>query len=217
MTKLLSIILFIIPIFVKAEELKFPQIENLNVVETFEGYINKDNEKDLVVLYQETDPSKIKKNKNILGVEIINENNRKIIVFIKDKNKYIKVGEAKFPQEADYENFCKVDPFNGVTIEKNILTIKLHNWSMCENWDSFYYDYSFSYNQKEEKLRLIDKTFVYMKRNTGDKEIYNTNFLTKKETVTTNLNEFKKTKKIVKVKNLEPTPITYFDNIDFNF
>ncbi len=219
MNKIFLILFLISPSLAFSSNLNLPKIKGFNIVEKFKGDINDDKIEDMVVLYQGNNLQKIIKNKeDNLGSPEFNENERKIVVYLNKNNQLIKLAENPIAPEGSIESPCISDPYSGVVIKKNILQIIFNHWSSCGGWGTSLSSYIFKLDLTSNKLRLIGKEYSSFMRNTGEKEVISTNYLTGKEKTIVGLNEFEKTteKPNVKWKNLDSNPILYFGNINFN-
>jgi len=159
------------------------------ILEMTPGDLNADGRADLVFVREEADPKKIIKQLPA-NDGIRNYNPRVLTVLLADEGGYRKLGEyAKLiPPAFDNEWESCDDRFNGISVEKGILTVGFKYWTSAGSWWTSMEKYKF--RLEAGRLRLIGSETDTFNRSSGEKYLVSTNYLTGKIKQTNGLNEF---------------------------
>lgn len=191
--------------------------KNWKIVSTAKGDLNKDGIEDLVLIVKDNDASNRIKNES-LGPGILDVNSRNLLILFKDKSGNYTLADSNsngfIPSENLAEDPCLEDPFNGVSIVKNILILKFNYWYSCGSSSSSSITYKFRY--QNNNFELIGADYSSYSRFTGDQWNTSINFSIKKKEVTTGLNEFHEsnpvtTKSSIEISELFKLKDCYFD------
>ncbi len=159
------------------------------VIKMATGDLNADGRADLVFVGEGTDPTKITKDPHNKD-EFLNKNPRVLVILLADKEGYRKVGEsAKFIPPAfvpELDNFP--DRLAGIKVVKGVLSVEF-NWFSTVGSSSVSLE-EFKFRLEGSRMRLIGQEVDYFYRNSGDKTLVSTNYLTGKIKRTSGLNEF---------------------------
>lgn len=184
------------------------------VVEVESGDLNADGRADLVFVREETDPKKI--NKELSSNDgFRNYNPRVLTVLLAEDGGYRKLGEfGKLIPPAfddDYVNYD--DRFDGISIQKGLLTVGFRYWASAGSWWMSMEKYKF--RLESGRLRLIGSETDSFHRSSGEKDLVSTNYLTGKVKRTSGLNEFdeKDSKPEVKWESLPSRTPIYLEDL----
>ena len=78
------------------------------------------------------------------------------------------------------------DRFNGISVEKSILTVGFKYWTSAGSWWTSMEKYKF--RLETGRLRLIGSETDSFHRSSGEKDLVSTNYLTGRQKTTTGLN-----------------------------
>jgi hypothetical protein len=149
------------------------------LLDSVSGDLNMDNFKDYVIVFQFID-----------SVLLINEYNDTLItqprilgIFFGDisQNKYSLIEQSN-SFILNHDNPYMDDPFNGIRIEKNILSIGFRIWYSWGSWWTSESTYKFRYENNDFTLIGFDSWSMH--RASMETMIYSVNFLTKKYSIT---------------------------------
>ncbi|MFZ4552537.1 MAG: hypothetical protein ACOYNB_12010 [Aquabacterium sp.] len=174
------------------------------------GDLNGDGIKDAAVIFEDTDPANIKKNDR-MGSEQLNTNPRKLIVLLGEQGLFKRVAESDslVPPENTEVSPCLADPLSDLTINKGTLRLQLTEWLSCGGWSVTTTSYTYRFDGSG--LRLIGEDESSFMRNSGEKSITSTNYLTGKRKITTGLNEFEKSRPQTTWENIGPQEPQYLN------
>lgn len=159
--------------------------KNWKVLSKVQGDLNGDQQADMVLIIENTDPINIVKNKfnhkkpaNLL----LNQNERKLLVLFKDAQTYrLIASNSSLPRESNNERPCLIDPLivdNSPIIQNGQLKITLNYSFRCDSWEVFNNIYTFRY--QNPSFDLIGYDLHYFDIPSGDSRTESTNFLTGK-------------------------------------
>jgi hypothetical protein len=157
-------------------------------VETLvQGDLDADGLSDLTFVRVGTDPKKITKRSD--GFEQ-DRNPRVLVVLLARKEGYAKAGEfLKFippAYEDEYDNL--LDRYDGLKVEKGILCVSFQWFVTAGSWSVGEWQHKF--RLEAGRLRLIGTERNIFMRNSGEKTLTSTNYLTGKRKITSGLNQF---------------------------
>lgn len=145
------------------------------LLDSVSGDLNKDDFKDYVLVFQYND-----------SVSLINKYNDTLITQPRilgilfwdiSQNKYSLIEQSNsFILNHDNPNMD--DPYDGIKIENNILSIGFSIWYSCGSWWTSKCSYKFRHENNDFKLIGFDSWSMH--RATMETTIYSVNFLTKK-------------------------------------
>ena len=176
--------------------------------------LNADGLADLVFVGERTDPSKITKDPHNKD-ELLNKNPRVLVILLADKEGYRKVGEsAKFIPPAfvpELDNF--LDRLSDIKVAKGVLSVKFNWFSTIGSWSVSLEEFKF--RLEGSRMRLIGQEVDYFYRNSGDKTLVSTNYLTGKIKRTSGLNEFdeNESRPVVTWENLKSRKPVYLEDL----
>ncbi len=185
--------------------------KNWKIISATMGDLNKDKRHDIVLIVEENNPRKRLKNTG-MGDSTLNINQRGIMVFFQRHDGRFELVEKNLtgfiPSENDEDSPCLADPLmyeGSIEIKKNILIVHFNYWLSCGSWYVTDYTYKFRYQNKRFALIGLDESTFH--RASGEITETSTNYLTKKQIVTTGLNQFEKSnptteKFTIKIKKL---------------
>lgn len=151
------------------------------MIKQAKGDLNGDGVADLAVVFEEDNPTNIKKSKALLAPFPINTNPRTLVVLFAEAGGYRKVVENKtlVPPEGDMETPCLEDPLSSVTIRNGVLKLDFAHFLNCASWSASRAVYTFRYDGTG--LRMIGKHLSTGMRHTGgDATTDSSNYLTGK-------------------------------------
>lgn len=191
------------------------------ILSKVQGDLNGDQQADMVLIIENTDPVNIVKNKfnhkkpaNLL----LNQNERKLLVLFKDAQTYrLITSNSSLPRESNNERPCLIDPLivdNSPIIQNGQLKITLNYSFRCNSWEVFNNIYTFRY--QSPSFDLIGYDLHYFDIPSGDSRTESTNFLTGKIKNVTSTQELdrKNTPKISWSK-LKKAPLPKLEQINF--
>ncbi|MCG3773192.1 MAG: hypothetical protein JW384_04424 [Nitrosomonadaceae bacterium] len=157
-------------------------------VETLvQGDLNADGLSDLAFVRVGTDSKKITKRSDGFAQD---RNPRVLVVLLARKEGYAKVGEyLKFIPPAfedEYENL--LDRYDGLKLEKGVLVVCFQWFVTAGSWSVGEWQHKF--RLEAGRLRLIGTEHNIFMRNSGEKTLTSTNYLTGKRKITSGLNQF---------------------------
>lgn len=191
MKYLLTVILTLQIVYSYGQNFKYPVIINdsqkilgfvpneWTILDSVSGDLNKDNFKDYVFVYQFKDSVKL-----ITGdSDTLITQPRILGIFFWDcnENKYF-LTEQSNSFILNHDNPYMDDPFNGINIEKNILTIGFRFWYSWGSWWTSESTHKFRYEKGEFTLIGFDSQSMH--RASMETTIYSVNFLSKKYSIT---------------------------------
>lgn len=150
-----------------------------------EGDLNSDQQADLVLILENTDPKNIvndgsydKKPEN----SRLNLNARKLLVLFKDDQTYRQIASNDaLPSESNSEKKCLIDPLivdHSPIIQNGLLKISLNFGFRCESWEVFNNVYTFRY--QNQVFNLIGYDLHYFDLPSGNSRSESTDFLTRR-------------------------------------
>lgn len=155
--------------------------QNWKVLSRAQGDLNGDQQPDLALIIEDTDPKNIVKNDR-LGSPQLNLNNRKLLILIKSPQGYrLVASNSTLPSEGDQESPCLADPLgedNSLSIKNGLVQINLHYWLSCGSWYVSNHLFTFRYQNLSFKLIGYDATDFH--RASGEINAKSINFLTGK-------------------------------------
>lgn len=102
------------------------------------GDLNRDGLDDVVLVAEQTDPAKFRKNNESLGASTLNLNPRRLIILFKTPNGFRKMLDRDnlLPSEHNEDVPCMADRLDGggVSIKRGNLEIGLHTWLSCGSY-----------------------------------------------------------------------------------
>lgn len=157
-------------------------------VETLvQGDLNADGLSDLAFVRVGTDSKKITKRSDGFAQD---RNPRVLVVLLARKEGYAKVGEyLKFIPPAfedEYENL--LDRYDGLKLEKGVLVVCFQWFVTAGSWSVGEWQHKF--RLEAGRLRLIGTEQNIFMRNSGEKTLTSTNYLTGRRKITSGLNQF---------------------------
>jgi hypothetical protein len=143
------------------------------------GDLTGDGVSDTAVVIRQTDPKLIVKNEG-LGEAELDTNPRRLLVFEKTAKGYVQIGAATklIPPAGSDANPCLTDPLDegGISIARQVLSVKLHYWQSCGSWSVTSNTYGFK--RQAGRFRLIGYDRMEFMRNSGEGQEISVNFLT---------------------------------------
>ncbi|MFZ0331665.1 MAG: hypothetical protein WAL54_10760 [Acinetobacter bohemicus] len=174
--------------------------KNWKILEQVQGDLNQDGQADIALIIEDTNPDHFVVNAG-LGTNVLNINERKLLVLLKQANAYqLAASNSTLPTEGDVESPCLADPLGeseALSIQKGVLKIHLHYWLSCGSWYVTNHIYAFRYQDRTFKLIGYDVNDFH--RASGDITARSINFMTSKVKNTTGENEFTESTQPVKV------------------
>ncbi len=144
------------------------------------GDLNRDRKSDAVlVLRGNFAKFRNKNDEGMLGRDIFDTNPQILVILFRNKSgKGYRLVEQnnRFIIQADGPTMS--EPFQKVSIKRNVIKFDFENWYNAGSWSAFYVSYKFRYQNGKFMLIGADKTSRI--RNTGEEELTSFNFLTKK-------------------------------------
>ena len=174
--------------------------KNWKILEKVQGDLNQDGQADIALIIEDTNPDHFVVNAG-LGTNVLNINERKLLVLLKQANSYqLAASNSTLPTEGNAESPCLADPLaetEALSIQKGVLKIHLHYWLSCGSWYVTNHIYTFRYQDRAFKLIGYDVNDFH--RASGDITARSINFMTGKVKSTTGENEFAESTQPVKV------------------
>lgn len=174
--------------------------KNWTILEKVQGDLNQDGQADIALIIEDTNPDHFVANAG-LGTDVLNTNERKLLVLLKQANGYqLAARNSTLPTEGDVESPCLADPLGeseALSIQKGVLKIHLHYWLSCGSWYVTNHIYAFRY--QDHTFKLIGYDVNDFHRASGDITARSINFMTNKVKTTTGENEFAESTQPVKV------------------
>jgi hypothetical protein len=153
---------------------------NWKILQKATGDLNKDDLNDIVVVLQETDPSKIKLLKSEeVADDTVDSNRRILIVLFQDSitNSYVLKGQTNTFVLGRYSSTMS-DPFQGIGISKGKLIIEFFLWYSAGSWYQTNLAYIFRFQKGQ--MTLIGAEYNEVHRGTSEGTNRSFNFSTKK-------------------------------------
>lgn len=160
--------------FVKVLNKKIKQ--NYQILYVAEGDLNADSKKDLSVVIEYTDLSKIE-NTSHIWERPSNKNERVWLVFLAKNKSYYLFRKNKWIIEADEYTNCD-DNFDSIRIKGKSLFLDTHFWCSLGGWEQGTEVYQFIY--RDNSLILAGSEAQWTHRASAKGEMTSTNFLSKK-------------------------------------
>lgn len=186
------------------------QPKDWNVLAKAEGDLNADKIPDVVLVVEETDPKKIVENDG-MGPRILNKNPRRIMVLLREGDLYRNAGQSDQLIRPKNPAPCLDDPFSRVEVKNGLLKLAQSSFSSCGSWGSSRTVLTF--RLEAGRMRLIGEDSDEFMRNSGEKTISSTNYLTGKKKVISGLNEFEPSKPKTHWETLPTSPSQYLDEL----
>ncbi len=175
--------------------------KNWKVLEKVQGDLNHDQQADLALIIEDTDPKNIIRNES-LGSAELNINKRKLLILFKNNQDYRLVATNLYlPTEGDIESPCLADPIgenDPLEIQNGLLKVNLHYWLSCGSWYVTNHSYTFRYQNQAFKLIGYDNNDFH--RASGEITAQSINFLTGKIKNTSGKNEFSEQSQPIEIK-----------------
>ena len=188
------------------------------IIAEAKGDLNKDGLADAALVIENTDPKNFIIDKERLGSDTINVNQRYLLVTFKKSNATFQLvaKNTKFiPSENSQESPCLTDPFGkegGIEITKGLLQIHFQNFYSCGAWEIYNFDYTFRF--QNQKFELIGYNKFSMHRSSGEETSTTMNFSTMKMNYTSGTNTFKDGGKPKTIwKNIQPKNLLELNSI----
>jgi hypothetical protein len=152
------------------------------VIAATKGGVFTSNGDDAVLIVEETDPAKIRKNDG-MGTETLNVNPRHLLILSKVNGRYVVKSRADMflPSSGDSQSPCLADPLeeDGVPkIQNRVLSINLRYWMSCGSWDVT--NREFKFRSEKGRMRLIGIEIWSFHRASGIGSTSSLNYLTRK-------------------------------------
>ncbi len=148
-----------------------------------QGDLNNDGTADLVMVLRQDDANNLVKNDGY-GVPVLDTNPRILAVaFCKSSTAICTLALENNTLIPLHEDPVMEDPFHGVAIVKNILTVSLGTWMSAGSWGMS--NSTFKFRFEKECFRLIGFDYSEMNRATLDTSDTSVNYLTGKIKYTT--------------------------------
>lgn len=158
-----------------------PQGWKLEIQE--QGDLNNDGKADLVMILRQNDANNFVKNDGY-GVPVLDTNPRILAVaFCKPSTAICTLALENDTLISRHKDPVMEDPFHGVAIVKNILTVSLGTWMSAGGWDMS--NSTFKFRFEKGCFRLIGFDYGTMSRATLDTSSTSVNYLTGKIKYTT--------------------------------
>ena len=174
--------------------------KNWKILEKVEGDLNQDAQADIALIIEDTNPKKFIKNER-LGSDVLNTNQRKLLVLLKQKNAYqLAATNHSLPTEGDIVSPCLADPLGeteALSIRKGLLKVHLHYWLSCGSW--YVTNHTYTFRHQDRAFQLIGYDVDDFHRASGDQTARSINFMTGKVKSTTGENMFAESAQPVKV------------------
>jgi hypothetical protein len=164
------------------------------------GDLNKDGQTDVVLVVENTDPTNFRINKEGLGADTLNLNDRMLLVLFGTGSKtFRKVAENRLllPSEHDEDNSCLADPLlqeGGIRIDEGRLKIDLNYWYSCGSW--YVSQHTYTLRWQENRMRLIGFDSRDFHRASGEVSRSSINLLTGRREDVSGENEFENSGKV---------------------
>ena len=216
MKKYLSVVLMLASGLSQASDLRALadwQPKGWNLLAQAEGDLNADKIPDVVLVVEETDPKKIIKNEG-MGPPMLDQNPRRIMVLIREGDLYRNSGQSDLLIPSKNPSPCRDDPFAEVEVKGGLLKLTESFFASCGTWSSSRTTYTF--RLEAGRMRLIGEDSDEFMRNSGEKTLSSTNYLTGKRKLVTGLNEFDEFKPVkpkTRWESLPPSPAKYLDEL----
>lgn len=192
MRYILILILIIRIGFVYGQDFSYPilikESQNINdfipkgwtLLDSVRGDLNQDNYPDFALVFQLKDSVRLISDESDT---LITQPRILAILFMDNSINKFKLIEQSNTFILNHDNPNMDDPFVGLKIEKNVLSIEFKIWYSWGSWWTSGNSYKFRYNQSGD-FDLIGFDSWNMHRATMENKIYSVNFLSKKYSIT---------------------------------
>lgn len=176
--------------FANTDQTSYQQFvpKHWKIIQTVQGDLNRDGQKDVVLVIEENNPKNIIINDGFANPKL-NINPRTLLVLFKTAEGYQLISKnQQIPSENDAEAACLADPLEdgNVQISKDILKISLNYWFSCGSW--YVTNNTFSFRYQDRALKLIGFDQMIFHRASGEQNNLSINFATQKQKRTTDKN-----------------------------
>lgn len=182
------------------------------------GDLNRDGRDDLVLVAEQTDPARFKKNSG-LGAPVLNLNPRRLLVLLATPSgfKPILSRDGLLPSANDEDSPCLADPLEdggGVAIERGNLVIAKQTWMSCGGWGVT--QEKFTLRLEGARFRLIGYDVLEFSRNTGEQSELSVNYLSGKKKITQGATADGSTQPKVTWDRLSPRRAVFLDEMSLD-
>ncbi len=182
------------------------------------GDLNRDGLDDAVLVAEQTDPAKLRKNNESLGASTLNLNPRRLIILFKTPNGFRTILDRDnlLPSEHNEDVPCMADRLDGggVSIKRGNLAIGLHTWLSCGSYGVTHE--TFTFRPEGSRFRLIGYDCSEFSRNSGEQSDFSINYLTGRKKITKELNAFRPSKPKVSWRKLPLRRRFFLDGISLD-
>lgn len=195
--------------------------KNWKVLNKVEGELNGDQQPDLALIIENTNP------KNIVNRDSydkkpesqrLNLNERKLLILLKDAHTYHQIASnTSLPSESNSEKKCLIDPLivgNVLNIQNQQLKVTLNFSFRCQSWEVFNNVYTFRF--QNQAFKLIGYDLYYFDIPSGNSRSESSDFLTGKlkQSLSTPELDLKHSPQISRSK-LKKAPLLKLEQINF--
>lgn len=182
------------------------------------GDLNRDGLDDWVLVAEQTDPGRFKKNSG-LGAPVLNLNPRRLLVLLATPAGFKPVlnRDGLLPSANEEDSPCLADPLEeggGVSIERGNLVIRQQVWLSCGGWGVT--QEKFTFRLEASRFRLIGYDVLEFSRNTGEESELSVNYLTGKKKITQGANADGSTQPKVTWEKFSPRRAFFLDEMSLN-